>query len=66
MLFGKENKALPYSANPLEILGIEQAQSFVDSTSREWGGDDACVLRKDDKIQCWGDNNPDGVVTYTP
>ena len=71
LLFGKENWDLPYSANPIEIAGVEQAQSFVESTSIEWsetysvyGG--ACVLRKDDKIQCWGDNNPDGVVTYTP
>ena len=29
MLFGKENKALPYSANPLKISGEEQAKSFT-------------------------------------
>ena len=70
MLFGKENKALPYSANPIEINGIEQAQSFVEDSAYRFTNsllhtDGLCLLREDDKIQCWGDDL-DGVVTYTP
>ena len=70
MLFGKENKARPYSANPIEINGIEQAQSFVEDSAYRFTNsllhiDGLCLLREDDKIQCWGDDL-DGVVTYTP
>ena len=66
MLLGEDNKALLYSANPIEITGVEQAELFIPTY---FGGfylnDGVCVLRKDDKIQCWGDDL-DGVVTYTP
>lgn len=66
MLFGKENKALSYSPIPIEIAGIEQAKSFVGYFSySEPLLSYLCVLRNDDKIQCWGDPAGD-VVTFTP
>ena len=73
MVFGKENKALDHSSTPIEIKGIEQAESFT-GTSDMWNPysnthytslHELCVLRKDDKIQCWGDEAK-GVITYTP
>jgi len=66
MLFGKENKALPSSAIPIEIVGIEQAKSFIGNFSYSSQLlSYLCVLRNDDKIQCWGDI-PGDVVTFTP
>jgi len=75
LLFGKENWDLPYSANPIEIAGVEQAQSFTHHTWQSFSenSNHVCILRKDDKIQCWGDrilpyeeHGPIGVLTYTP
>lgn len=69
MLFGKENKALPYSANAFEINGIEQAESFISDTGTDIlefsSRVGICTLRKDDKIQCWSDIAK-GVISYTP
>ena len=75
LLFGKENRELPYSANPIEIAGVEQAQSFTHHTWQSFSEypNHVCILRKDDKIQCWGDyilsgeeDGSIGVITYTP
>ncbi len=63
MLFGKDNKVVAYSANPIEINGVEQAELF---TTDDTFYKHVCVLRTDDKIQCWGDDLNEGVVTYTP
>ena len=68
ILFGTNNKALKYSANPTEVNGVDQAKSFITQglASYIWRTEKtACVLREDNKIQCWGDKL-DGIVTYNP
>jgi hypothetical protein len=71
MLFGKENKGISNSVIPIEITGIEKAQSFVEDSAYRFTNSllhiaGLCLLREDDKIQCWGDLLEDGVLTYTP
>jgi hypothetical protein len=70
MLLGKDYKTSNYSANLIEIVGVEKAESFTHNMIRPvWGGDpnkQMCVLRTDDKVQCWGDDFNEGIVTYTP
>jgi len=63
-LFGENNKTLLTSETPLEIIGVENAISFPKNNYSY--GSHLCVLRSDNKIQCWGDELKGEIIHITP